>query len=170
MSDAPVGKFLYDFLAEQIAALPHDHPFYGVNPDTNDPDADYGIDLHRTPYQPFDKEKKWFGIRLGNTASVLAPNPGATEMEEFDADLPLITFARIRERDKSDLETAVSQAFALAKWLGARFVDATGVTLNNRVTDARVVDKCPNDFREWYGDLYAVWAVPMLINDSGSHG
>src|SRR5580765_1901282 len=98
MSDAPVEKHLYDYLLEQIAALAEDSPFFGVD-GNDDPDADYGIDLHRHPYQAFDTDKKWFGLRIGNCASVLAPNPGATEMEEFDGTLWLLVFAAMRETD-----------------------------------------------------------------------
>jgi hypothetical protein len=155
LSDHPIERLAYDFLVESFAALDEEHPFFGA-------------DLHRHVYKPFAKDK-WFGVRVSNGASDLAPNPGATAMEEFDGRLILVPFARIKKSDHSDLEVAVDKAFALEKWVAQLFDDATGVTMNNRVQDARVL-RGVRDFLEFDSALYALANLPLLINDTGSSG
>lgn len=154
MSDKPIEKHTYDFLSESFAALGALDPLFGA-------------DIHRHTYQKFDKTK-WFGVRVSNAASNLAPNPGATEMEEFDGRLILVPFARIKKQDHSDLEDAVNKAFALQKWVAQLFDSSNGVMMGNRVNDARVL-RGVRDFQEWDGSLYAIANLPMLINDTGSN-
>jgi hypothetical protein len=153
-----IEAHVYHFIKEAVDAA--------NDPDTPDEDSVFfGADLHRHIYQKFD-DAKWFGVRVGNGESDLAPNPGATEMAEFDGRLVLVTFARIKESDQSDVEVARTKAFDLARAVAKLFIDDDGVTIGDRVNDARV-QRCNRGFDEWDGSLYAVTNVPLLVNDSG---
>ncbi len=162
MSDSTkvIEAHVYDFLKEVVDAV--------NDPDTEDEDSVFfEAELHRHTYQPFDLDR-WFGVRISMGVSTLAPNPDQ-EMEEFDGSVVVVTFARIKEPDHSDVETARTKAFQLARAVAALFFTEDGVTLGGRVNDARITD-CPRDFVEWNGSLYAVCNMPMIINDSGAGG
>src|SRR5688572_22030815 len=100
MSEKVIEAHVYDFLKAAIDEVNEAEEEFEPEQEHS---ALFDAELHQHVYQRFDDEK-WFGIRIGNAESVLAPNPGATEMEEFDGDLLLIIFARVREADHSDLE------------------------------------------------------------------
>lgn len=154
-----IEAHVYDFIKEAVD--------FANDPDTPDEESVFfETELHRHVFQKFD-DSKWHGIRIGNGESVLTPNPGATEMEEWDGDLLLITFARIKESDQSDVEVARTKAFELAKAVAAMFITSDGVTMGDRVNDARVL-RCPRGFHEWDGSLYAVTNMPLIVNDSGA--
>lgn len=163
MSEKVIEAHVYDFLEAEIAAINEAEEEFGEDDEHS---ALFGAELHRHIYQKFD-DQSWFGLRIGNGESILAPNPGATEMEEFDGDVTLVTFARIKESDHSDVEVARTKAFALAKAVAKLFIDDDGVTMGGRVNDARVM-RCPRGFDEWNSSLYAVCNMPMLINDTGA--
>lgn len=153
-----IEAHVYDFIKEAVDAA--------NDPDTPDEESPFfEAELHRHVFQKFDNSK-WFGIRVGNGESILSPNSGATEIEEFDGDLILVTFARIKAADHSDLEDARTKAFDLAKAVVALFLTSDGVTMGDRVNDARVM-RCPRGFDEWDASLYAVCNMPLLVNDSG---
>jgi hypothetical protein len=158
MGEKVIEALVYDFLAAAILAAADDED-----------DPLFDAELHRHVYQKFD-DKKWFGIRIGNGASDLAPNPGATEVEEFDGSVLLVIFARIKKPDHSDVETPRTKAFAVAKEVARLFIaedPVHGPTMGQRVNDARVL-RGIRDFGEWNSSLYAVCQLPLLINDTGS--
>lgn len=162
MSEKVIEAHVYDFLKDAVDAA--------NDPDTGDEDSPFfGAELHQHVFQKFD-DAKWFGIRVGNGESTLAPNSGATEIEEFDGSLTLVTFTRLKTSDFSDLEDARTKAFDLAKAVAFLFVTEDpvhGPTMGGRVNDARVT-RCPRGFDEFDSSLYAVCNMPLIVNDSGS--
>lgn len=159
MSDKVIEAHVYDFLAEKCADINDAEANFGEE----DPEhsALFGAELHQHIYQKFDEKNYWFGIRVGNGESTLAPNPGQTEMEEFDGNLTLVAFARIKKADNSDVEDARSKAFAVAKAVAQLFID--NPTIGGRVNYLKV-DRCPRGFDEWATKLYAVCNMPLTIN------
>lgn len=160
MSEKVIEAHIYDFLKDAIDAVNEAEAGFG---EEDEHTALFDAELHRHTYQKFDNAK-WYGIRVGSAESILAPGPGQEEMEEFDGDLTLVTFARVKEADHSDVEVARTKSFELAKAVAKLFFD--DYTAGSRVNDARVL-RCPRGFDEWNSSIYAVCNMPMIVNDSG---
>jgi len=138
----------YDFLKERIAAAVSG-------------DAGYGAELHDTVYRRIEKT---FGIRIGDADSDLEPNPGATEMEEFDGHMPLVIFSLVEGSDRSDRKAARSRMIALAKWVGKQFIDDP--TMGGRVNDSRI-KRWPRGWDSIESKPYSVANARLLVNETG---
>lgn len=152
MSEEAIEDLTYDFLKEEIAAVV-----------TDSSHALYKAELHDHLYHKIS-DSPGYGIRIGDCESVLAPSPGAAEMEEFDGDLTLVVFVRVVGGDKADRTAARAKVLAISKAVAKLFIEDP--TMGNRVNDARVM-RCPRGWDSIGSQPYAVCNLPLLVNDSG---
>jgi hypothetical protein len=161
---------IYDFLKAAIDAV-------------NTAEADFEEDDVHSPLfeaqlldSPFaeleEKASNTHGIIVDDGESDFAPNPGATEVKEFDGHVTLIVFRSIDGSDRTERKAARSGAISLAMAVAKLFFDAEGCTMNGRVQDARVADSKgqPRVIRgwvNWKSNPYSIMNVPLLINDTG---
>lgn len=167
MSEAAIEDDVYDFLRDAIdaaEAVAPDPPADGLPWlfDPNNPLA--GAELHDHVYQDIKTE---YGIRIGDAESTLAPGPGATEMEEFDGSMPLIVFSEITGPNRADRKGARLRMMKLVKAVALLFIDQNGVTLGDRVNDARITNG-PRGWDVLKSKPYAVTEMHLIVNDSGA--
>lgn len=141
---------VFDFLEEKIA-------------EAGEGDELFEAELHDHLYSKISAQPG-YGIRVGDCESVLAPNPGSTEMEEFDADLTLVVFARVTGAERAKRKEARTKVLLLSKAVAMLFVEDP--TLGGRVNDGRVM-RCLRGWDNISGVPYAVVNMPLLVNDSG---
>lgn len=150
INDEPVEDLAFDFLTEKIAAAAAG-------------DTLFEQALHDTVFKNIDKETI-SGIRIGDAESSFAPNY-LNEMQEFDAVLILVCFARIEGKDKTERRAARRKAFQITKAVAKVFKDDPH--MNQRVCDSRVLTV----IRGWElfnGHPYAVVNMPIIFNESGA--
>jgi hypothetical protein len=105
-----------------------------------------------------------YGYRIGDCVSDVAPLPGGEGMEEFDARLTLVCFARVAGADQRDRKAARTKARELMLAACKLFFDDT--TMGDRVRDV-LVGRCRRGF-DVEGDIvYAVANVPLVVNGTG---
>lgn len=125
-------------------------------------DALYQAELHDTVYQTIQQD---YGVRIGDCESQPSPLPGGLAMEEFDADLVVVCFARVAGPDKTDRRAARNQARGLMLAVAKLFYD--DLSMGGRVRDA-LVGRCK---RGWDSstedDEYAVVNIPLIVNRTG---
>lgn len=126
-----------------------------------DGDALYDAELHDTLYA---RVTKLFGVRVGDVEASVAPTPGGEKVEEFDATLPLQSFARVQGDTAEARATAREQARGIARAVAKIFFDDP--TLGGRVRDSLVVGlKC--GWGQVQAAPYAVAVLMVLVNGTG---
>ncbi len=144
---------IYDFLEEQIAALPDDSdPIFGPL---------FEAQLLDSPYAKIEKE---YGIIVDDGDSDFAPTPGATDIEEFDGNVTLIVFRLVTGADRSQRAAARGQAIALAKAAAMMFLEDP--TMGDRVNDSRVL-RCSRGWANIKSSPYSIMNVPLIVNETG---
>lgn len=147
----PIEELIFEFLEPVIAA---------AQSDSNNPL--YGVELHDTEYRPITDEHHDY-VQIGSCDSELAPNPGATEMLEFDANVILICLAKVLGKERSDRHAARKRVVAITKAVAQLFCEDP--TMGDRVNLCRVM-RCPRDWASVNSNPYAVANVPLLVNES----
>jgi hypothetical protein len=139
----------YDFLKDAVEAA-------------EDGDALKGAALHDTVYGDISADD--YGIRVGDCESQCAPLPGDDGMEEFDARLTVVVFARVAGGEVADRKAARAKARAL--WLRAAQLFWDDTTMGDRVRDV-LVQRAGRGFDVEAGVVYAVVNMPLLVNGTG---
>lgn len=125
-------------------------------------DVLFGAILHDTVYG--DISEAAFGVRIGDCDADCAPLPEGEGMEEFDARLWIVVFARVEGIETSDRATARLKARALWLRVAGLFFDDT--TMGGRVRDV-LVKRGRRGFDDEGGNLFAVVNIPLLVNGTG---
>jgi hypothetical protein len=153
----PVETSLYDFI-KAAADVVNDEE----TPDEESPA--FGVIVHDHVYRKIEDENFHY-IQIGHCDSDFAPSPGAESVEEFDANVVVITLSRVPAADVRDRQAAMTKALDLAKWVAKLLLDDP--TMGNRVNDSRVL-RCMRDWASINGKPYAVTNVPLIVNETGS--
>jgi hypothetical protein len=127
-----------------------------------DGDVLVGAALHDTVYGDISGDA--FGVRIGDCDAECAPLPEGEGMEEFDARLRVVVFARVDGTETADRATARAKARALWLRVAGLFFDDT--TMGGRVRDV-LLRRAQRGFDEEGGNLYAVVSMPLLVNGTG---
>jgi len=144
-----VEQALYDFLNEAITTAAPATPLHQV-------------ELHDTFYRKLTKE---VGVRIGDCEAEMAPLPGGEEIEEFNARIVIVCYARIAGTDKSnraaarDRVTAMARQIALLLYLDPR--------MNQTVNDSRILAVRRGYDSITDADHYAVANLDVIINETG---
>jgi hypothetical protein len=121
----------------------------------------YQAEVHDTVYL---RITKGYGIRIGDCTSDLAPSPGDTQLEEFNAELMLVFYARIAGAEKSDRKAARNQVRELALATAKLFVDDP--TIGGAVRDCNL-GKLKRGYDSLTdADSYAVANLPLVVNQT----
>ena len=123
--------------------------------------AIHGAELHETVYEAI---RNSFGIRIGDCESELAPTPGGGEMEEFDALLTIVCYARVAGQDKTERTAARDQAIDIAKAVAGLFL--ADPSMGGRVRDSRVL-RAARGFESVGSQPYAVCNLQLIVNATG---
>lgn len=130
-------------------------------------DVLFGAAVHDTVYE--DIANILFGVRVGDCAADCAPVEDDAEadglgMEEFDARLAVVVFARVETDDPAGRAAARLKARRL--WLGVSKLFYLDTTMGGRVRDC-LVRRGARGFDTEGGSLFAVVNMPLLINGTG---
>lgn len=156
MSATPIEYSLYAFIKAAADAV--------NDPDTGDEDSPaFGVVVHDHIFRKIEDDKSNY-IQIGPCDSDFAPSPGAETVEEFDADVTVITLSRVPAADLRDRQAAMTKALDLAKWVAKLLLDDP--TMGNRVHDSRVL-KCMRDWVSIGSKPYAATNVPLIVNETG---
>lgn len=123
-------------------------------------DALYGAELHDTVYQ---KIKDDFGVRISTPEGSLAPN--SSGVEDYDALVTLVIFARIEGSEKTDRLDALDVCDALTKAVAQLFFD--DLSMGGRVCDVDVLRHL-TDFDSNGSDFFAIANLPIVVNPTGA--
>lgn len=155
MSDTPIEFLLYEFIKAAADAV--------NDPETGDEDSPaFGVVVHDHIYRKVDDDKFDY-IQIGPCDSDFAPSSGAEIVEEFDANVTVITVSRVPAADVRDRQAAMTKAVDLAKWVAKLLLDDP--TMGARVNDSRVL-QCARDWVSINGKPYAVTNVPLIVNET----
>jgi hypothetical protein len=147
MNDDAIEDRLHEFLQEAVDAAEEGHTLHGA-------------ENHDTVYTSIGE----FGYRIGDCNADVAPLPDGEGMDEFDARLFLICFARVAGQDKTERKAARAKARALHLAAGQLFFGDT--TMGGRVGDV-LMKRGRRGFDLENDDVYAVVNIPLLINGTG---
>lgn len=142
--DKPAEILLFDFLTEQLAAVPADSTLAN-------------IELHDTVYQKMTKPR---GVRISEAVGDLGPDTGG-ELKEWDVDLILVCWSKIDSTDIKNRQPALVDVFTMHKAVFQLLQNDS--TLGGRVCDlllrrgSRGYDK--ND-----EGVFAASNMPLVIN------
>lgn len=125
-----------------------------------DTDALFGAELHDTVYQQIEND---FGVRISTPESSLAPQ--SSGIEDNDALVTLVIFARIQGADKTDRLNALDVCDAVTKAVAKTFYD--DLSMGGRVCDCDVL-RAVTDFDSIGSDVFAVSNLPIVVNPSGA--
>lgn len=129
-------------------------------------DTLFGAVLHDTVYETIAALDR--GIRIGDCDADCAPvdeDEGEDEdMDEFDAKLTVVVFARVEGTQPSDRAAARIKARKL--WLRVAKLFYGDSTMGGRVRDV-LVKRGRRGFDTEDDRLYAVVTMPLLINGTG---
>lgn len=144
----------HDFINDAIEAAEEGDPLFGAK-------------LHDTVYGDISEDE--FGVRIGDCVSDCAPveddgEADGLRMEEFDARLRVVVFARVKGTEVADRSAARAAARSLWLRVAKLFFDDT--TMGGRVRDV-LTRRAERGFDEEGGNLYAVVSTPLLINGTG---
>lgn len=147
MTDDPVEDLTFDFLEESFAAAP-------------DGSILKELELHDTLFKPIEQDA---GVRISDAESDFSIN-AQDEMQEYDALLTLVCFARIEGADKTERRAARRQAFQISKAVARLFFDDE--EMNGRVCRTRILPAV-RGFDSINSKPYAVVNMPIVFNESG---
>jgi hypothetical protein len=146
-----VETLLFEFLAEAKAAAP-------------DGTLLAGAELHDTVYQVI---KTNYGLRVGDAESDFVDGCEDGLVQEMDAAIVLVVYARIEGKDKRvNRAAARDKAFTLAKTVCRLIEDDS--SLGGRVCDTQVL-RIPRGFDSEEADTYALFHIPLIINPTGAN-
>jgi len=149
MSETAIEDHIYDFIAAAIAAA------------VDESDPLHQAELHDNVYRTITTE---YGIRIGDGESSFAPNPGATEILEFDGVVPIVIFSQVNGADRSDRADARGRMIGLAKAVSMLFLEDP--TMGGRVTDSRI-SRAPRGWDSIKSTPYSVANLHLLVNETG---
>ncbi|MEO6392517.1 MAG: hypothetical protein ABIP75_11740 [Pyrinomonadaceae bacterium] len=138
---------LFLFLQDTIGAAAAEDPLHDV-------------ELHDSLHQVIKRQR---GLRIGECRSLLAPRPD-NSLDEFDARLTVIGFARVAGADKTERLAARDAVIELAAAVIRKFLDDP--TLGGRVCDL-LAGQVDREFASINGEPFALARVPLVINPSG---
>ena len=143
-----IEDHVYNFIKEAVAAAAPESPLAGV-------------EVHDTVYREIEQETC---IRVGDGDSDLAPNPGATAMQEFDGVVPLVVLSLLTGADRSARQACRSRMIDLSKALAMVFMEDP--TMGGRVNDSRVT-RWPRGWDNISSRVYSVSNAALLVNETG---
>ncbi|KAK0039547.1 hypothetical protein Bpfe_031032 [Biomphalaria pfeifferi] len=120
------------------------------------------LELHDTIFQNIKTDQ---GVRLGETPSDFSPMPGG-ELKEFDAEVPIVVFARVEGTDKTERQAALLKVFTISKAIAKLFFE--DCELGGRVCNSELT-RWTRGFDDFDGEPYAVSNVSLVINPSGKY-
>ncbi len=144
----PVEELIFDFIEQAIAAAPEGQVLHG-------------LELHDTLFKKIEKSE---GVRIGDAESEFSPNE-ANELQEYDALVTLVCFAKIEGANKLDRSAARNKAFQISLAVAKLFFDDH--TMGGRVCDTKLLPAV----RGWdapSSQPYAVVNMPVVVNPSGA--
>lgn len=143
----PVENLIFAFLEEKFN-------------ETHEGDILFGIDLHDTVFKKIEKDN---GVRIGDAESEFAPNV-ENQLQEFDAVLTVVCFAKILGANKTERAEARKKVFQISQAVAQLFHEDH--TMSGRVCDSRILGAV----RGWdslNSHPYAVVNMPIVFNESG---
>jgi len=143
----PVENLTFTFLEEKLNAAQNGEILFG-------------LDLHDTIWKKIENDN---GVRIGDAESDFAPNV-ENLLQEFDAVLTLVCFAKILGTNKSERAEARKKVFQISQAVAQLFHDDH--TMSGRVCDSRILGAV----RGWdsiNSHPYAVVNMPIVFNESG---
>lgn len=121
----------------------------------------FGAELHDTVYRPIKQD---FGLRVGDASGDIAPTPGGEDVEEYDAVLLVVCYARVPAQELSNRLAARDHAVSLAK-------GAAQVFYQNPTMGGRVIDSLPRRIRTGYDTIdtktFAIAHLYLVVNQTG---
>jgi len=144
-----VEEAIYDFLTEAIAA------------------AEAGsalaqIELQDTFYRRIEGD---VGVRIGDCEADLSPLPDAEAVEEFNARVTLVCYARIPKEDWEARAPYRNRVTMMARTIALLFFNDP--RMGQRVNDARVLGVRRGYDSITQADRYAVANLDVIINELG---
>lgn len=140
----PVEILVYEFFDEAFAAAVSGTLLHG-------------LELHDTTYQKIATDK---GVRISEAVGKLLPGPGGG-LKEWDVDLIVVCYARVRGKDKRARQEALQQVFDIQEEIVKLIL--ADQTLGTRVCDL-VIRKSPRGYADLDGEPFAVANMPLIIN------
>ncbi len=147
MTNDPVEDLTFDFLEEKFAAAPNDSILKNLA-------------LHDTLFQKMEGDA---GVRISDAESDFSINT-ENEIQEYDATLTLVCFAKIEGANKTERRAARRQAFQISKAVARLFFDDE--KMNGRVCRSRLLPAV-RGFDSINSKPYAVVNMPIVFNESG---
>lgn len=124
-------------------------------------DALHGTRIDDTVYE--DITGVDYGIRIGDCDADCAPTDEDV-MEEFDAKLTVVFYARITDNDVASRKAARTLARQL--WLQTARLFWADTTMGGRVRDV-LVRRARRGYDTENGTVYAIVNMPLLVNGTG---
>lgn len=149
MSNKPAEILVYEFLDAAKSAAPDDSLLKTM-------------ELHDTIYQDIKTSQ---GVRIGEVPSEFSPTADGT-FKEFNAEIPIACFARVKGTQKSNRTEAIQKVFDITLAVTQLFYG--DASLGGRVCDSIVV-RGARGFDELDGEPYAVSNFSLVVNPSGEY-
>lgn len=143
-----LNSIFYDFINVAVEAA------------TDDEKPLYGAEIHDTVYEQI---KDNHGVRISTPASTLAPHDGV--IQDFDAVVILVCFARVKGADKTERLEALDVCDAVTKAVAELFFNDS--QMGGKVCDTQVL-RHAMDFDSIGSDVFAVSNLPIVVNPSGA--
>lgn len=122
----------------------------------------YQVELHDTFYQRIEGD---VGVRIGDCEADLSPLPDAQAVEEFNARVTLVCYARIPKEDWERRGPYRDRVTGMAREIALLFFNDP--RMGQRVNDARVLSVRRGYDAITNSDRYAVANLDVIINELG---